>query len=158
MIKLINPTNSTLIIKFRVSKTQGYTKKISRQNYLTITEDDYKRIDYIPKSIEIKKYNLKGSLESEKIMIKNTTNYNIPIQFERSSTDKYSKLMQKNSVLTLKEEEFSLIKGLPKGVVRVEKKEEKPKIVIEKEEDLIDFPDILSGLKKKKSIDKPDEK
>jgi hypothetical protein len=121
MVKVENLSSSEIVLKFK-SKTGGvYQKRLKPSSVLKVADEEYQLmltpIAAIMETIKVSKYNIFG--ESKMIEIENATPSRVVINFSRSDTDSYQKILQPKAVLKLKPEEFAFIKGLdPRLIVR----------------------------------------
>jgi hypothetical protein len=107
-------------VKFAVSRTQSYSKKIKPNNFVNITDEEA-AIMVLPgdagQYLRTQKYNLMANNHRVGcVKLKNTTNMRISLQFQRSAFDKYTKIISPNSILLLKDGEYQYLHDLPTGV------------------------------------------
>lgn len=118
MVKVENLSSSEIVLKFR-GKTGVYQKRLKASSVLKVPDEEYQLlitpIAAIMETIKVSKYNIFG--ESKMIEIENTSPSRVAINFSRSATDSYQKILQPKATLKIKPEEFAFIKNLDPRLV-----------------------------------------
>ena len=132
MIKVQNLAQIEIILKFQ-TRSSKYIKKINPKGQLKLTNEQYEAMvppdPKLLKSLRFSKYNIVGSLP-KKIVLVNNTAMQIPINFQRSAKDRWTKYLKPKNEMILAESEFKLVHNLNPHVSVYKQNDQKKRVYI----------------------------
>lgn len=133
MIKVKNLAQVEITLKFQTRASKPYTKRINPNGQLKLTNEQYEAMmmpdPRVLKNLRFSKYNIVGSLP-RKIVLENNTATQIPIHFQRSPKDRWTKYLKPQTEMPLTENEFELVQNLDPRVSVYKQNEHKKRVYV----------------------------